>query len=72
MASSDISTNVSIPIPQYHVQKDIATSYLTEEVSVFFCSSNFYILCVSHSDWGINKLAISLGSIVQIVVSTIL
>ena len=40
MASSDISTNVSIPIPQYHVQKDLATSYLTEEVSVEIQTGN--------------------------------
>ena len=72
MASSDISTNVSIPIPQYHVQKDLATSYLTEEVSVFFVVAIF-IFCVYYIlIGGKNKLAISLGSIVQIVVSTIL
>ena len=54
MAFSDNSKNVSIPIPhQYHVQKDIA-SYLTEEVSEFFCNklSIFCILYVLQSDSG--------------------
>ena len=60
MASSDNSTNVSIPIPQYHVQKDLATSYLTEEVSDFFVVTIF-IFCVYYIlIGGKNKLAISL------------
>ena len=71
MASSDNSTNVSIPIPQYHVQKDLATSYLTEEVSDFFFVVTIFIFCVLHSDWRKKKLT-SLCSIVLIVVSTIL